>query len=544
MSRGVITGFAASPGRAAGPAVLLGPPKGDAAAFVAAQDRPAELEMAIRALEATAGQIEGIAQELRAAGREVEAEVVDTGAQMARDPMLAAEVERLVIAEGRAAPAAIVEASETFASQLAGLPDPLLAERADDVRSVGRRAAARAAGTAGERGEGVLVAAGLGPADVAEIGPELRGIALAAGGVTAHASIVARSLGVPMVVGLGEAVLEFQPGEQVIVDGDRGEVLRFPNPDEVAAAQLAGQDRKRAREAAIRARGEPARTKDGMLLKVLCNAASVAEIEEGLAQGAEGVGLLRTELGFLEAHAWPSAEEHYRFLRPLLAELAGRIATVRLLDFGGDKTPPFLAGRRGRGVELLLSAPDALRAQLSAIVRASASAKLRILIPMVTTVAQVMAVREILSQVVGDAPLPQLGAMIETPQAARAARDLAPVLDFFSLGTNDLTQLALGLDREHSGTAPVTHPDVLRLVGMATRAGRAAGIPVEVCGEAASEPAVVPLLIGLGANELSVGAARVGEIRELVRSLDAGESARLAEKALLGQIGHARGQRI
>jgi phosphoenolpyruvate-protein phosphotransferase len=543
MSHGVITGFAASPGRAAGPAVLLGPAKGDSAASLPAEERAAELEMASRALEATAGQIEGIAEELRAAGREVEADVVDTGAQMARDPMLAAEVNQLVMAEGRPAPAAIVEASESIAAQLAALPDPLLAERADDVRSVGRRAAARAAGTSGEVEEGVLVAEGLGPADVAEIGPQLRGIALAAGGVTAHAAIVARSLGVPMVVGLGDAVLELHPGEPVIVDGDRGELMRFPSSDQVAAAQLAWQERRRAREAAVRARGEPARTKDGTLLKVLCNAASVAEVEEGLAQGAEGVGLLRTELGFLDARAWPSADEHFRFLRPLLAELAGRIATVRLLDFGGDKTPPFLAGEPGRGVELLLGARAALRAQMEAIVRASASANVRILIPMVTTVGQVLAVREVLSEVVGGAPLPQLGAMIETPAAALAARDLAPVLDFFSLGTNDLTQLALGLDRERSTTAPVAHPDVLRLVAAATRAGRSAGIPVEVCGEAASDPDVVPLLIGLGADELSVGAARVGEIRELVRSLDAGESARLAEKALLGQVGHARGQR-
>ncbi len=544
MSRGVITGFAASPGRAAGPAVLLGPIKAEGAPVVRAEERPAQLEIASRALGAAAGHIEGIAAELRAAGRETEAQVVETGAQMARDPALAGEVNRLVMTEGRAAADAIMKAAEAFASQLAALPDPLLAERADDVRSVGRRAAARAAGTAGEVGEGVLVAAGLGPADVAEIGPELRGIALAQGGVTAHAAIVARSLGVPMVVGLGDAVLELLPGEPVIVDGDRGELRRYPNPDEVASAQAAWEGRKRAREAAIRAREEPARTKDGRLLKVLCNAASVAEVEEGLAQGAEGVGLLRTELGFLEAHDWPSADEHYRFLRPLLAELAGRIATVRLLDFGGDKTPPFLAGRAGRGVELLLGAPNALRAQLEAIVRASASANVRILIPMVTTVAQVVAVRELLSEVMGSGPLPPLGAMIETPEAAQAASELAPVLGFFSLGTNDLTQLALGLDREHSGTAPVTHPDVLRLVAMATRAGRAAGIPVEVCGEAASDPEVVPLLIGLGANELSVGAARVGEIRELVRNLHAGESARQAEKALLGQIGHTGGERI
>jgi phosphoenolpyruvate-protein kinase (PTS system EI component) len=255
-----------------------------------------------------------------------------------------------------------------------------------------------------------------------------------------------------------------------------------------------------------------------------------------LEQVAEGVGLLRTELLFLDAPDWPDEERHYLFLKPLLAALADRTATIRLLDFGADKTPPFLAGCTGRGVELLLAEPRALRSQLAAILRAAEGTATRILVPMVTRVEQVEAVRAALRAVLGDRRPPALGAMIETPEAARNAPELARRLDFLSLGTNDLIQLTLGLDRESSGSSPLTHPRVLPLVEGTVRAAHGAGIPVEVCGEAASEPAVVPLLVGLGVDELSVGAARVGEVRELVRNLD--------YRSLLDQAGHASGERV
>jgi phosphoenolpyruvate-protein kinase (PTS system EI component) len=231
-------------------------------------------------------------------------------------------------------------------------------------------------------------------------------------------------------------------------------------------------------------------------------------------------------------------------LAPLLAPLSGRVATVRLLDYGGDKTPPFLVGQAGRGIELMLGSPEALHAQLSAILRAGPDVDLRILVPMVTQVEQVTAVRSALRAAGGNRTAAKLGAMIETPAAAARAEELARELDFLSLGTNDLTQLVLGLDRETSGTSPVARPEVLRLVDATIRAGLAAGIPVEVCGEAASDPATIPLLVGLGADELSVGAARVGEVRELIRSLDSAACRELAERSLLDQAGHAGTQRV
>jgi phosphoenolpyruvate-protein kinase (PTS system EI component) len=283
---------------------------------------------------------------------------------------------------------------------------------------------------------------------------------------------------------------------------------------------------------------------DGHRVIVLANTASVVEVQEAIAQGAEGVGLLRTELLFLDASAWPTEAQQVRFLKPILAELSERTATVRLLDFGGDKTPPFLRGMRERGVELMLRAPEALRAQLSAILEARGKTRLRILVPMITTPDQVREVRVALTAVLDGRPAPELGAMIETPAAARRATEIAKEVDFLSIGTNDLTQMVLGLDREQSKSAPVTDVRVLRLIDMTMRAGRDAGISVDVCGEGASDPNAMPILVGLGANELSVAAARVGEVRERVRSLRFDDCEKLGAEALLGQVADAGRERI
>jgi phosphoenolpyruvate-protein kinase (PTS system EI component) len=321
-------------------------------------------------------------------------------------------------------------------------------------------------------------------------------------------------------VGLGPAVLEIGGGEELVIDGAGGVVYRHPDVARVAAARAAAARIREARQEAIARRAHPAQTKDGRTVTVLANAASVAEVTESIEQGAEGVGLLRTELLYLAAKGWPTHSQHVAFLAPILAPLSNRIATVRLLDFGGDKTPPFLRGATGRGIELLLENADALRAQLSAIATAGARSRLRILVPMVTSPAQIRSVREVLATVLDGRPSPQLGSMIETPDAARRAQEIAQVSDFLSVGTNDLTQLVLGLDREQSKSAPVTDARVLRLIDKTVRAGRAAGIPVDVCGEAASDPIAMPILVGLGVDELSVAAARVGEVRKWIRELD------------------------
>jgi phosphoenolpyruvate-protein kinase (PTS system EI component) len=340
-----------------------------------------------------------------------------------------------------------------------------------------------------------------------------------------------------MVVGLGDLVLSIADGEEVVVDGDHGVVVRRPEPGRVAMADADATRRRDARNVAVARRDEAAQTRDGHRVKVFANASTAAELREAMEQGAEGVGLLRSELLFLEARAWPTLEQQLASLRPVLGMLGGRIATVRLFDFGGDKTPPFLRGTEARGIELLLEAPDALRTQLEAVVEAGRGTVLRILAPMITTSAQMRAVRQ---SVAANA---QFGAMVETPEAAMCAGEIARESDFLSIGTNDLTQLVLGLDRERSKAAPVLDARVLRLIAATSRAGKAAGIPVDVCGEAASDPAVMPVLVGLGVDELSVAAARVGQVRQWVRELDFVECRERAER-LLDETRDASRQRV
>jgi phosphoenolpyruvate-protein phosphotransferase len=538
MGERALHGVGAAPGVAVGKAIVFDRVEKPAEGAIPAARRLVELDRARTALDTAAVELENVASRLKREGRHHEADIVETGILMAHDPTLAARLEPLVLDSGLPASEALRGAAEAIAQELAQLGDPTLALRADDARSLGRRAAARANGVKPGAIDGVIVAAQLGPADVAELATTARGIALAGGGVTAHAAIVARSLGVPMVVGLGSAGLGIEDGEEVVIDGGVGVVYRHPDAARVAAARAEAGRIRNARQEAIAQRSDPAQTMDRRTVRVLANAASVAEVTESLAQGAEGVGLLRTELLYLDARGWPSESQQASFLRPILAPLAGRTATVRLLDFGGDKTPPFLRGATGRGIDLLLESPDALRAQLSAIVSAGALTRLRILVPMVTSSAQIRAVREVLATIVDGSPSPELGSMIETADAALRAEEIAEVSDFLSIGTNDLTQLVLGLDRERSRSAPVTDPKVLRLIDKTMRAGRAAGIPVDVCGEAASDPIVMPILVGLGVDELSVAAARVGEVRKRIRGLEFSASREGAYR-LLEQPVHA-----
>jgi phosphoenolpyruvate-protein kinase (PTS system EI component) len=537
-----LRGVSAAPGVAFGSAVVLDRVGAGAATIIPASERARELDRALQALDVVASELEDIVSGLRGAGRNSDADIVETGVLMSADPELAARVEALVMSSGRPAPEALREAADESAQKLTLLADPVLAERADDVRSLGRRAAARANGLRPGTASGVLIAKTLGPADVAELAMKAKGVALVGGGVTAHAAIVARSLGVPMVVGLGADVLDVIDGEEVVLDGDVGVLVRHPEAGRIAAALVEAERRHSARQDAVANRLEPAQTKDGRRLRVLANASSVTEVIEALEQGAEGVGLLRTELSFLDAQAWPTFAEQASFLSLVLAPLTGRIATVRLLDFGGDKTPPFLRGATGRGIELQLESPEALKTQLAAIVDAGSDVKLRILIPMVTSPAQLRAVREMLATVLAGRPSPQVGAMIETPVAADRAAEIARECDFLSLGTNDLTQLVLGLDREQSKSAPVTDVRVLRLIDATVRAGNAAGIPVDVCGEAASDAIAMPILVGLGVDELSVAAARVGEVRSWVRGLGYAACREIAERRLLGQPADAAGK--
>jgi phosphoenolpyruvate-protein kinase (PTS system EI component) len=530
MARTVHHGLGASPGIVVGRAFVLH--EADASAA------PPDQAVALDALEQAAAELGRAAVGLRSAGLADEAEILEANRMMAEDPSLAASVREL---STRLAPAeALRAAAEEHACVLAALPDPVLAGRASDVRELGRRAARIADGTSAQplpSVDSILVAGDLGPAEIAELElgeGRIVAVALVEGSATAHAAIVARSLGLPMAVALGAGLTAIADGTVLVLDGDEGILWVDPARGELERARESMHEVGRRRRALALLRGLPAETLDGRRIALLCNAASRAEVSAGLAAGAAGVGLLRTELAFLQAPAWPTEQQHCAVLEPLLAALQGCVATVRTLDFGADKTPPFLAGTRERGLALTLAHPEALAAQLRAIVRSGSGTRLRILLPLVESGKQVRFVRSVLRDAVGEQPPVELGAMIETPEAARRATEIALESDFLSIGTNDLVASTLSLHRDLplASAATAADPAVLAHVASVVRAAHGVGITVEVCGEAACVAELVVLFVGLGVDELSVAPSRVDLVRGVIRAISFEHSAALAREAL------------
>jgi multiphosphoryl transfer protein len=516
MSERALHGLAVSGGVAIGPAFVLVQSAADPAA-----EGP---EAALAALERVAAELGRTATRLAAQGRETDAEIIEANRLMAEDPSLRSEVETL--ARERPAAAALRSATERRADILAALDDPLLAGRAADVRELGRRAIWALSGEVAAEPPSrpsIVVAPELGPAELVDLRLEeglVLAIALAEGSATSHASIMARSLGVPMVAALGGDVLSAENGDELIVDGTTGAMVFRPGRATLARFReaIAEQAAEQVRLAAGRDRA--CVTASGKRIRLLANASSRAEVTAALQRGAEGVGLVRTELAFLDATGWPSVEQHVAALAPTLEPLLDRIATVRTLDFGADKTPVFLRGHGGRGIALMLEHEDALEAQLAAIVQAGAGTQLRIMLPLVESPEQLLAARRLLRRVIAsDRPPPQLGAMIETPAGAKRSHELALLADFFSIGTNDLVATTLGLDRDQPEASPlrVADPAVVELMHRTVESAHAVGITVEVCGEAAGEPELTALLVGLGVDELSVSPTRLDAIRDAVR---------------------------
>jgi multiphosphoryl transfer protein len=495
------------------------------------------------AFAAVAAERFALAQRLRDAGRDQEAGIIEIGGLIAADPSLANPAVAAV-RDGTDAATAVREATEAQAAILEGLANRELAERAGDVRQVAHAVIdrlSRAGAAPRPAGDFILVRREVSPADLIELAEAgLVGAVSVAGGASSHAAIIARGLGVPMIAGADPGVLAAAAGQLCVLDADSGEFVIGPEATQRATAAAAASGQHEQPHPA-----GPGRTADGREITVLCNVASAAETRRGLAAGAGGVGLLRTEIPYTEALAWPTLAEQRSQLAPILSLLAGAAATVRLLDFSGDKIPPFLRGAaaggaaqpdEGAGLDALLTHRTALADQLLAVLETGRDTDLAVLIPMVSSLGEVSRVRDVLTQTAAalGTSLPRLGIMVELQATAAAAEAFAGSVDFFSIGTNDLTGQVLRLDRRDPAAKPAlaAHPKVLALIGRVAEAGRRAGIPVSVCGDSAADPLVLPLLVGLGVTTLSVPAARVQRVRAWLRDLDTGACAALATEAL------------
>jgi multiphosphoryl transfer protein len=543
----VLTGVPASAGLAVGPAHhlhgTLAPPPDRAA-----DDPERERERLSDGIVAARAAIERDRETVAARAGKAEAAIFDAHLVLLDDEAMLEPAEQAIDA-GATAERAWHDAAASVAERYRALDEPLLQERAADVLDVGRRVVGALTGeTAGSSPDrqGIVIAGELTPGDAAALDPALvTGIATAHGTATAHAAILARALGLPAVVGLGDGVLGIEAGTTVLIDGEAG-TLQVDPPAEVQRDAAERRERADQRRASARQRAhELGATRDGVRVEVFANLGAAGEAPKAVELGAEGVGLLRTEFLFLDRAELPDEDEQAAMLREIAVALDGRPLVVRTLDAGADKplpalpmppeANPFLGVR---GIRLALARPDVLATQLRAILRVAAEYPLKVMLPMVATLDEILAARAALdgarADTAIDAPL-EFGIMIEVPAAALTARRLAAHVDFFSLGTNDLTQYTMAAERGDERLAPLLtgpQPAVLRLVKETVEAAVAHGRWVGVCGELAGDPAAAILLAGLGVTELSMAPALVPEAKAALRGVDL-EQARAAASAAL-----------
>ncbi len=538
---GVTKGIGAAPGIAVGPIFHYQHETLDLAA---------EAKISLpEALAQAKTQLTALHKQMTAKKLGAEAAIFEAHAELLEDPELAEAVE-IQVKTGKNPLEAWKISVEERAALLAALPDPILSARATDLRDVGRRVLRLMLGVS-EKGVNlpakpvVILARELSPSDTASFDPErVLGFGIVEGGPTSHIAILARALGLPAIVGLDEAMLALPDETPAILNGNDGTLTANPAAD---VLERAAQSQKRwleHRRFAAEQAALPAVTVDGHHVDVTANAGSVADAAEAMKMSADGIGLLRTEFLFLERTTAPTEDEQFGVYRAIAETMQKRPVILRTLDIGGDKPLPYIQLKPEmnpflgeRGIRLCLNRPDLFRKQLRAILRAALHGNLKIMFPMVSDVAEIRQARALIDELRKelDAPEIQFGIMVEVPSAALLAEKLAPEIDFFSIGTNDLTQYTLAVDRGNSTLAAKhdgLHPAVLRLIAHTINAAHKFGKRADICGELGSDPAAVPILIGLGMDELSVSIPSVPTVKAQVRGLKLSEIQPLAQQAL------------
>jgi len=554
----MLRGIPVSQGVSRSRVVVLDRTRIDPAKWGILESDPAGEEDRLQAsLVETRRQILAVQERLREALGAKEAQIFDAHLLVLEDPMLIEEATRFIREDLVTAEFAFHEASEKYAEALGKVDDSYLSERAADIRDVAQRVLADLMGQALCIGLAdltepcVVVAHDLTPSDTAMMDPAMvLGFVTEVGSRTSHTAILARSLRIPAVLGLGEAISELHTGESVLLDGFNGFVVIDPSEQTLFEyGQLV--DRQSSIEESLEViHDDAAETRDGHRIILSANIERAADVESVLQCGAIGVGLFRTEFLFINRSDLPGEEEQFAAYRQVTESLAPDPVIIRTLDLGGDKLlshvnvaeemNPFLGWR---AIRLCLQEKDLFRTQLRAILRASVFGNLKIMYPMISGVEELEAANVLLDECRGQlraegvafAEDVEIGVMIETPSAAMIADSLARRVKFFSIGTNDLIQYALAVDRLNEKIAHLyepTHPGILRLIKATVDAGQAHGIWTGICGEMAGDLAAVPLLLGLGVSELSVTPSMVPRVKMLIRSIEMSEARKLAEFAL------------
>ncbi|WP_434648816.1 phosphoenolpyruvate--protein phosphotransferase [Pseudomonas sp. D1-2] len=543
---GVLHGVCAAPGLASGPLVRLDGiqlPK-DPGGHNVEEQRQRLLD----ALAQVSQDIQLTLENAKARRHVDEQAIFSAHLALLEDPALL-DAAYLSIEQGSAAAHAWSRSIDVQCQVLRQLQSTLLAERANDLHDLRQRVLRALLGEAWQfdvPAGAIVVAQELTPSDLLQLSAQgVAGVCMAEGGATSHVAILARGKGLPCLVALGDLLLEQLPGQPVVLDADGGRLELTPSAERLAQVQQAQNQR-----AALRAQQQtlahaPARTLDGVDIEVAANVASSAEAGQAFANGADGVGLLRTEFLFVDRHTAPDEQEQRQAYQAVLDAMGDRPVIIRTIDVGGDKQLDYLPLPAEanpvlglRGIRLGQVRPELLDQQLRALLQIRPLHRCRILLPMVTEVAELLHIRQridVLGAQMGLEERPQVGVMIEVPAAALLAEQLAEHADFLSIGTNDLSQYTLAMDRDHAGLAArvdALHPALLRLIAQTCAGAARHGRWVGVCGALACDPLATPVLIGLGVRELSVSPPQVGEIKDRVRHLDAAQCRRISTDLL------------
>ena len=534
----VLTGVAAAPGKAMGPAFFFHRARIEIDENPVCRDAErARLAEALASLRADIAR-GGCAGALDAAHLAI-----------LEDEALLAQVDAR-IEDGRGAGGAWRDAMRAEAAAMRSLADPHLAERGDDFADLEQRLLRILGGVRDIRPSAppgsVVIGSDLYPSDLAWLAEAgVAAIATRAGGATSHLAILSAAAGIPAVVALGAELAAIEEGECVLVDGDRGELRHRLAPDEIARLAAEAEQRASAHRAALSVAGEPCVLASGERIEVCANLGGLSDLEPALRHGAEGSGLVRTEFLFLERGSPPDEDEQAAIYRSVIDAMGNRPVIFRTLDIGADKPAAYLPLAREdnpalgmRGIRLSELYPDILMTQLRALLRAAGRRRLDVMAPMITTVAECARFTAQVAEVraaAGHAGEVRVGIMIETPASAMLADLLAPLVDFMSVGTNDLTQYTLAADRTNPALAArldPLDPAVLRMVAQAAAGCADHGVTLGVCGGAAGDALAAPILVGLGARELSMSAVQIPRIKQVLRSLALARCRNLAQAAL------------
>jgi len=544
----LLLGVAASPGLGVGKVYQLRreeiavPETGDA-------DPRKERRKLDDALDRAKNELEALQTELKAQADAKKAAIFAAHQELLEDPGLL-DIAESALAKGKGAAYAWRSAYTTQAERLAGLKNEVMAGRAADLRDVGRRVLGVLTGQPLEEPRpppgSILIAEELTPSDTAKLNPaEVLGFATVGGGATSHVAILARALDIPAVAGIEPRALELPNGSDVILDGGQGQLRINPEPSEVARITAAKARLAEKKAADLAAAFQPATTSDGHNVEVVANIGGLADAQQGMRLGAEGVGLLRSEFLYLDRATAPSEDEQTEIYAGIAAALEGKPLIIRTLDVGGDKPLAYLPMPREenpmlgiRGVRIGLDRPEILRTQVRAILRAGKGNKIRMMFPMIATLDEIRSVKGLVEE--ERAKLPdtdpvELGIMVEVPSTAVLARQFAREVDFFSIGTNDLTQYSLAMDRGHpklGAKADAMNPAVLSLIAQTVAGAAAEGKWVGVCGGLASDPQAVAILVGLGVRELSCSVPAIPAVKAEVRARSFADCQALAQQAL------------